>query len=108
MNQIVKEKMNETRARWQAISARFKDYGLSIDRYSPGNGHSKYRIFSAPKQFYFIYDSDFYVCTVTGIGLAEQWIDAFEKGILHERSSHAEEQASLFDVPPKEEHEPNA
>jgi len=106
--QDIKEKIRQTEVRWRSIKARFKDYGLCIDRYSPGNGHSKYRIFNNPVQRYFNYMPGCLICTVTGIGLAEQWIGAFERGILHERSAHAKEEASLFDVPPKEEYEPNA
>lgn len=105
MREARKIKLKETEKRWRAVKARFADYGLSVARYSPGNGHTKYRIFSSPNQHYFEYQGADYITHMVGIGHVEDWIDAFERGIQHERHCY---ETNRFDLPPKEEHEPNA
>ena len=104
MKETVKIKLKETEKRWRAASARYADYGLSVARYSPGNGHTKYRIFSSPNQHYFEFNPEHLVTHVVGIGHVEDWINAFERGIQHERNCY---EAKKFNVPPKEEHEDN-
>tara|TARA_R100001480_G_scaffold81277_1_gene90333 strand:- start:231 stop:554 length:324 start_codon:yes stop_codon:yes gene_type:complete len=107
MNDI-KIKLQQTQERWRAVKARFSDYGLSVTRYSPGNGHTKYRIFSVPTADYFNTDHSAFITHMTGIGHVEAWINAFERGIHHERTSNAIEAARIFDIPLKEEHDSNS